>query len=95
MRYACVVCARVSDERRCPDHRLRERPRGRPWQRIRQQVLARDGHRCTHIDDHGHRCPVTSPLHADHVIPIAAGGSDEPWNLVTLCARHNLAKGDR
>lgn len=93
MKYACLVCGRVSDERRCAEHALRGRPRGRPWQRIREQILMRDGWQCTFIDEDGDRCDETTRLHVDHVMPIAAGGSDEPWNLAVLCERHNLAKG--
>jgi hypothetical protein len=33
-------------------------------------------------------------LHADHVVAVANGGSDEPANLVTSCAKCNLGKSD-
>lgn len=32
--------------------------------------------------------------HADHVVPRALGGSDEPQNILPLCAKHNFSKND-
>ena len=59
------------------------------WLRIRAAVLARDGSRCT-------SCGITvASADADihHLVPRAAGGLDDPANLITLCdgchaARH-------
>ena len=67
----------------------------RGWRKLRGEILARDGHRCTHVDPVGRRCRATVNLHVDHVVPVARGGTDDPANLRTLCARHNLAKGAR
>ncbi|MFC7137372.1 HNH endonuclease [Halobaculum litoreum] len=25
-------------------------------------------------------------LHVHHIVPVLAGGTSEPWNLITLCA---------
>lgn len=36
-----------------------------------------------------------SPLHVDHIWPIAMGGGNELDNLQLLCERHNLEKGAR
>jgi hypothetical protein len=49
-----------------------------------QRVRARDLERC--------RVPGCSrrAVHAHHVVPRSRGGSDEPWNLVALCACHHL-----
>ncbi|MBI2764838.1 MAG: HNH endonuclease [Chloroflexi bacterium] len=42
-------------------------------------MLERDGHRCV-------ACGVTGVrFEVDHVVPLAAGGSNEPANLRTLC----------
>lgn len=51
------------------------------WRAIRAIVLARDGHTCR---DCGEKC---SQGEADvhHLIPRAAGGDDDPANLITLC----------
>jgi hypothetical protein len=57
--------------------------------RARFLILRRDGFRCRY-------CGGTSAearLHVDHVIPRAAGGSNDPENLVTACARCNIGKG--
>ena len=34
----------------------------------------------------------SGPFHLDHVVPKSRGGSDQPENLVTACARCNLSK---
>ncbi len=49
------------------------------WQQSREIVLDRDGHNCCD-------CGTREGLHVHHRIPRALGGSDEPANLVTLCA---------
>ena len=51
------------------------------WRAVRAVVLARDAHACR---DCGEAC---SQGEADvhHLIPRAAGGADEPANLITLC----------
>jgi hypothetical protein len=42
------------------------------------------------------RCALgTGPaVHADHIIPLSRGGSDELDNLRWLCAYHNLARNN-
>lgn len=60
--------------------------------RMRYDVLSRDGFRCV-------LCGATQKdgvtLHVDHIIPLAKGGLSEMSNLRTLCERCNLGKGDR
>jgi hypothetical protein len=46
---------------------------------VRAFVLARDGHQCR-------KCGRGQALHAHHIVPTWQGGSDDPANLVTLCA---------
>ena len=60
------------------------------WARIRQQILERDGHRCTHVDQAG-RCgqPATD---VDHIRPVSQGGTDSPANLRSLCRWHHNRK---
>lgn len=57
--------------------------------KLRFAVFARDGHACRYC---GARPPAVI-LHADHVIPVIAGGSTTEENLVTACATCNLGKG--
>jgi predicted RNA-binding Zn-ribbon protein involved in translation (DUF1610 family) len=47
----------------------------------RREVLARDGHRCR-----GRGCGGTRFLDVHHVVPRDHGGSNDPENLITLCA---------
>lgn len=56
--------------------------------RLRAVVFQRDGGRCV-------KCGSTDELHADHIRPVSLGGLTVLSNLQTLCAMHNLAKGNR
>ncbi len=87
---AAAGCHVLVRRGRCVGHARRpwsRRPRRRPggsgweWQRIRDRVLERDGYICQHC---GARA-VT----ADHIVGVAAGGSDEMNNLVASCADCN------
>jgi ATP-dependent DNA helicase RecQ len=49
------------------------------WNTIRTFVLKRDGYRCV-------ECGASQNLHVHHLVPRHLGGSDEPANLITLCA---------
>lgn len=58
---------------------------------MRFEVLKRDRFTC-------HYCGGTPPnvlLHVDHVVPRAAGGTDDPANLITACADCNQGKSDK
>jgi 5-methylcytosine-specific restriction enzyme A len=57
-------------------------------QEIRVMVFGRDNYRCR-------LCPSGENLQVDHIIPVAAGGSNEPDNLQTLCRSCNCSKGAR
>lgn len=56
--------------------------------RTRTAIFERDAYRCvtcgTHLD-----------LTIDHIVPVVAGGSDDPDNLQTMCRTHNSEKGAR
>lgn len=58
--------------------------------RTRFEILKRDGFRCRYCG----ATSIQSPLHVDHVIPVAEGGSDDPANLTAACAGCNLGKSD-
>jgi hypothetical protein len=56
--------------------------------RTRFEVLRRDNHTCRY-------CGAAAPdatLTADHVTPVALGGTDDPSNLVTACRDCNAGK---
>lgn len=57
--------------------------------RLRFEIFKRDGFRCVYCG----ATPVQAPLHVDHVNPVAAGGDNDPANLVTACDSCNLGKG--
>lgn len=57
---------------------------GAPWRRIREKALERDGRICVPCKKRrpGFPSPATS---VDHIIPKAAGGTDNLENLQSLC----------
>ena len=63
--------------------------------RVRDEVFARDGGRCTYVGPDGRRCDATRGLQIDHVVPVARGGSGEIGNLRLLCAQHNRMLAER
>ena len=69
----------------------RKAERRRVTDRLRYQIMRRDGFRCQ-------LCGASQAdgvkLHVDHIIPISKGGTSDERNLRTLCDRCNLGKGD-
>lgn len=61
---------------------------GRPWQRIRARILARDGGQCC-LRLPG--CTFTATV-VDHVLNRARGGSDDDGNLQAACRACNETK---
>lgn len=59
--------------------------------RVRFEVFKRDRFACSYCGNH----PPDVLLEVDHVIPRAAGGTDEMENLVTACWDCNRGKSDR
>lgn len=57
-------------------------------QRLRFEILKRDGFRCRYCGT----TAVAEPLVVDHVVPVAEGGTDEPSNLVCACWSCNSGK---
>ena len=58
--------------------------------RVRREVYARDGGRCTFIAADGRRCDCEERLQFDHIDPYARGGGKEPHELRMRCRTHNL-----
>lgn len=59
--------------------------------RLRHECFKRDNYTCV-------ECGSTNKektLHADHILPVSQGGSDELDNLQTLCEHCNLAKSNK
>lgn len=50
--------------------------------RVRDEVYARQKGRCA-------LCAEQYPLHIHHIIPVSRGGTNDPDNLVLLCANHH------
>ena len=52
---------------------------GRPWRRLKDEILARDLYTCQHCGR------VGGQLELDHIVNTANGGTDDPSNLQILC----------
>lgn len=59
--------------------------------RTRFRIFARDGFACKYC---GRKGSGESPLHIDHIVPVALGGGNEDENLVTACEDCNFGKSD-
>lgn len=57
--------------------------------RTRFEVFKRDGFCCQYCGAH----PPSVLLEVDHIDPVAAGGTNDPDNLVTACEPCNRGKG--
>jgi len=73
-----------------------ERGYGAEWQRLRDQIMARDGGicRCKHCKASG----IVLPAHeVDHITPKAHGGTDDPANLQAInrdCHKRKTAEDE-
>jgi hypothetical protein len=54
----------------------------------REKIHIRDNHKCI-------CCPATTNLTIDHLIPISKGGTNNEWNLATMCSKCNSKKGNQ
>ena len=81
MKRRCLNCrALIASGSYCARCRLRNGST-RAWRELRAQVLARDRWACVVCG-----APATE---VDHIIAVKDGGSDDPWNLRSLCAEHH------
>lgn len=56
---------------------------GRPWRRLREQVLVRDGYLCQCDECKARAMPLVAN-EVDHIIPLAHGGTDALTNLMAI-----------
>lgn len=68
------------------------RPRGRINQRNRERVLRRDGYICVNCKAGG---MIVMADEVDHIVPLAAGGSDTDENKQSLCKLCHVEKTAR
>ena len=80
--------------RRAPAVSTDSNPRHIPA-RVRDEVILRDGQRCTYVSPDGRRCDSTRLLQIDHIVPVARGGTARLDNLRVLCAYHNRLEAER
>lgn len=92
---ACAVCGRpaLTGTTRCRSHPKRwAKGRTRAWRSQRERILLRDGYRCTHVDEHGHRCTATTRLEVGHLFGGSAINIPDS-ELATQCFDHNPRGG--
>lgn len=56
---------------------------GRPWRRIRERVLKRDGYLCQPCRRKGRLTPAAE---VHHVKALSQGGTDDDGNLLSMCS---------
>ncbi len=62
---------------------------------VRDHVYARDGGCCSFVGRTGRKCGSVWDIEIDHIVPFAAGGTNEPSNLRLLCRAHNQMHAER
>lgn len=62
---------------------------GRPWRRLREQILQRDQYLCQPCRRKGR---ITVATQVDHIIALANKGDDKPLNLQAICEPCHEAK---
>lgn len=81
----CPACERVINREKTARRNAATGGSGYAWQRIRAEVLARDGYRCALP------APHDGPLRVDHILPLSEGGTSAPANLRAICLDHHRA----
>ncbi|MGW2579883.1 HNH endonuclease [Streptomyces virginiae] len=66
----------------------RNQSRSPGWNRLRLSILRRDSHRC-------YLCGNPKANEVDHIVPVSAGGTDNPLNLAACCSTCHRAKTQR
>jgi 5-methylcytosine-specific restriction protein A len=106
----CLKCGRLTtNPSRCDAHQAeylatRDRKRGSgaqrgydtAWRKLAASIIAE--HRATvgnYCPGYGVASHASDALTVDHIIPKAAGGSDDRANLAVLCRGCNSRKRDR
>lgn len=56
---------------------------------LREKIYKRDGYKCIVCEKSKHNLTI------DHLIPIDKGGTNDEWNLATMCSNCNCAKGNK
>lgn len=62
---------------------------GRPWRRLREQIMRRDTYLCQTCKRSGR---VKEADQVDHIVALANGGTDKPDNLEAICAECHVQK---
>lgn len=103
---ACTVCGLPGAwgrGSRCPRHKTSSNLHSHPsrgsatYQSRRLEVFERDGYRCRwcSAELERERGDGGRPPELDHVVPRAAGGTDDLANLVAACRPCNRSRGKR
>lgn len=66
-----------------------ERGYGHAWQKLRKEVLQRDGYLCVTCSKSGRYVPASD---VDHILNKASGGTDALSNLQSLCKKCHRTK---
>jgi len=66
---------------------------GRPWRRLRDQILLRDKYLCRCDECEAKPLLMRAPANeVDHITPKAEGGTDHPDNLRAINSEHHKVK---
>jgi hypothetical protein len=78
--YCSSNCQKEDEKERRKSNKYKENPRKNEWSIIREYVLERDDYKCK-------ICESDINLHVHHKKFLCLGGSNEEYNLETLCSK--------
>jgi len=79
----CLKCSAP-----CPHFKANPTKRKKAPKNRRALVFERDGYKCVN-------CGSTEELTIDHLKPLSKGGTNDMWNLATMCNSCNNEKGNK
>lgn len=91
LRHAVAEVRHIQETRQTTQF-LRKQERNKMTDRLRADILRRDGYRCNMCGTSAQHGAV---LHVDHIVAVSRGGKTIMNNLQTLCQACNLGKSNR
>ena len=62
------------------------------WDELRREVYKRDNYTCQRCGAKGKKVGGDAEINCHHIVPRSRGGTDNSYNLITLCEECHIAQ---